>query len=192
MGSYEHYHQDRSFQQSFDLEEGAADFYPSTTMAPFNCLVTGENNTLPYPFSEASASTYISAPFDYKMMRTASNGSMQRSLHDIPLLSSNSISSPTSSTVGSPYSGSAQVVPTADNFHHTQSFASGPTIVDEGFASEYRYTFPEPESNSNLPYTNIGKSADLSSFWSAINLLPALSYQSTHLDHAQLADLALH
>jgi len=127
----------------------------------------------PYNYFHSIPST--TEMFTYRqqeMMRSMSQNSMQQfNVEAAPsLLSSTSapsVPSASSSTVGSPYSGHAQLAP--NSFLYNNNFITGPAIIcDDSFAYGYESANFDHEAiigqdtKSSSPF--VGKCADLSSF----------------------------
>lgn len=182
MLPHEQFQQPQFYQQSFDLESRTMDSYPSAAMEYNDYHSTAYNNNFAFAFADVRDMEPMNASVDnfkFEMARSLSNNSMTQQSHEYPpaLLSSGSIGSTSSSTVGSPYSGHAAMVPVAETYHISQPCLSQPTIFcDDSMPQEYSsvhdLTFPDQDNKLVVPYASLGKSADLSSFVEAISMFP--------------------
>lgn len=120
----------------------------------------------------------------YEMVRSISQNSMQQiNAEAAPSLLSSasapSIPSASSSTVGSPYSGHAQLVP--NPFLYSNQFITGPAIIcDDSFAYGYESANFDHEAtigqDTKLTAPFVGKCADPSSFAQRSTAVPIQEY----------------
>ncbi|EXJ57056.1 hypothetical protein A1O7_07400 [Cladophialophora yegresii CBS 114405] len=147
----------QQFDQLYDLEQSVQAPFPGLTMDMYESAETLNNfHPLPYSFFENPS-----------MFATAPMHSIKQEMHqfqDLPpaLISSGSapsIPSASSSTVGSPYSGPAHMVPSQDGYDHAvASYGLGvmPAIVNhEAFSQDFLGNAMEAElslsSHEKLP-----------------------------------------
>jgi hypothetical protein len=159
----------QQFDQLYDLEQSIQAPFPGLTMDMYDSAEALNNfHPLPYSFFE-NPSMFATAPMH-------SIKQEMHQFHDLPpaLISSGSaasIPSASSSTVGSPYSGPAHMIPSQDGYDHAAaSYGLGvmPAIVNhETFSQDILGTAMEAElslaSHEKLPDSFVGECADLSS-----------------------------
>lgn len=179
MLAFEHPRRDTLFQQSYSLGDSNSNIhppYPDLDMDSFN-YSDSMANFQPLPFSYFdNPNMFASAPaqpMKPQMTRTTSNHSAMHQYHHSNEVAPGLVSSASSSTVGSPYSGPMQ----NDSLHHqngvfsTEILSHGlgllPTIVNQ---DSFSHDFAGPGYETELPIGHdklngnfVGESADLSS-----------------------------